>query len=163
MFFFGAKMKLIPLTQGKFAKVDDNMFDYLNQWRWYYRSGYAVRMSHTENGRRGTIWLHREVVNAPANKQVDHIDLDKLNDQSVNLRTCTHAENQHNGPKRTTNKSGYKGVCWVKAKQKWVAQIEMNGRGRTIGAFSDPVNAAKAYDKVARDLFGEFAKTNFSL
>ncbi len=35
--------KLIPLTQGKFAKVDAKDFEYLNQWKWNYSNGYAIR------------------------------------------------------------------------------------------------------------------------
>lgn len=152
-------MKLIPLTQGQSVQVDDQMFDYLNQWKWYFRDGYAVRMAHGKP--RKTIRMHREILSTPQNMQCDHIDGNTLNNQIDNLRICTNAENQHNSQKRKTNKSGYKGVSWIRREEKWVAQIETNGRGKTLGYFDNPMDAAREYDRVAKKLFGEFARLNF--
>lgn len=90
-------MKQIPLTQGQFALVDDEDFDFLMQWRWYYsksncdNTGYAVRY---ENGK--GIRMHRVVMNTPANLVVDHINHNGIDNQKHNLRNCTNTENAHN-------------------------------------------------------------------
>ena len=62
---------------------------------------------------------------------------------------------------RSDNKTGYKGVSWARSKKKYCTQIQSKGRHRFIGYFSTPIEAARAYDKVARSLFGEFARLNF--
>jgi hypothetical protein len=58
--------KQIPLSQGKFATVDDDMFDFLNQWKWHYApdkkgKGYAVRTP-IVNGRQIKISMHRLIL-----------------------------------------------------------------------------------------------------
>lgn len=57
-----------------------------------------------------------------------------------------------------TNTSGYKGVFWRRDRSKWRAKI---GK-KTIGLFDSKIEAAKAYDREAKRIFGEFAKPNFS-
>lgn len=95
------------------------------------------------------------------NTHIDHIDGDKLNNKFSNLRACTHIQNQHNQPKRRNNKSGYKGVCWMKSSKRWHAQICCNSKIRHLGLFHDKVEAAKAYDRAALELHGDFSWTNF--
>jgi len=57
--------------------------------------------------------------------------------------------------------SGFKGVCWHKQKKKSRAQIDVNGKRTHLGYFSDPVQAAIAYDSAALELYGEFARLSF--
>jgi len=99
-------------------------------------------------------------------KQIDHIDRDILNNCKTNLRFCTHAENNRNKPKPTTNTSGYKGVYWHKKNQTWVSQIgiRVKEKGKLeaiwLGTFHDKKKAAKAYNEAAIKYFGEFACLN---
>lgn len=94
-------------------------------------------------------------------KHIDHIDGNKANNRISNLRVCTHNQNQHNQGIRKTNKSGYKGVSWMKSVQKWHAQICANSKVTHLGFYSTPEEAAKVYDRAALDIHGEFAWTNF--
>lgn len=94
-------------------------------------------------------------------KHIDHIDGNKANNRLSNLRLCTHNQNQHNQGLRKTNKSGFKGVSWMTSAQKWHAQICSNSKVTHLGFYSSPEEAAKAYDKAAMEIHGEFAWTNF--
>lgn len=107
-----------------------------------------------------TVWLHRLVLGFP-DCDVDHIDRDRSNNLRSNLRLATHSQNLANSGPRSTNKSGYKGVSWDKRRNLWEASITRNGRKIYIGSYADKVFAARAYDGVAKQLFGEFAYQNF--
>lgn len=92
---------------------------------------------------------------------IDHIDGNKLNNRIENLRICTHNQNQHNQGIRASNKSGYKGVSWMKSVKKWHAQICCNSKVTHLGLYTCKIEAAKAYDEAAKQLHGEFAWLNF--
>lgn len=154
-------MKSIPLTQGRFALVDDDDFEYLNQFNWYCSSGYAVRKLKTQNGKRLSMKMHREILKTPDNMTTDHINGNKLDNRKENLRICTQAENTRNRPADRNSTSGYKGVSWNNRLSKWICQIKANGKSRHLGVFSNPEEAAKVYDAEAIVLFGSFAKLNF--
>jgi len=109
--------------------------------------------------RKTTIRMHRFILSAKAGDLVDHRDGDGLNNQKVNLRLATTAQNGRNQRRRADNRSGFKGV---KANgSKWMARIRANNQRIFIGNFSTKEDAARAYDAVARLLFGEFARLNF--
>lgn len=155
-------MKQIPLTQGKFAIVDDEDYEWLMQWKWY-----AAKGTYTYYAARGfpkRILMHRQILGLIKGdgKESDHKDHNGLNNRKINLRSCTKSENQHNQNiirKKTSSK--YKGVCWHKSHQKWTAQIVINNKHFCLGLFNNETKAAKAYDKKAKKLFGEFVLTNF--
>jgi hypothetical protein len=159
-------MKEIQLTKGKVAIVDDSDFEWLSKDKWYCSNyGYAVR--NKKIPRQGMIWMHREITQAPAGMEVDHINGDALDNQKSNLRICTGSQNKENTRRRTNNQSGYKGVHWHKQpsghdlSKGWRAVIKKNKNTIHLGYFDNPVEAALAYDEAAKKYFGEFAKTNF--
>ena len=109
------------------------------------------------------LFAHRiiwEMFNGPIPEGlvVDHIDGDRAWNLIANLRICTFQQNHFNRGKQSNNKSGFKGVCWHKQKQKWVAQIKIDGRNKFLGFFHDPELACQAYCKVALECYGEYAK-----
>src|SRR3990167_2069342 len=72
LIWYNIFMKNIPLTQGKQTLVDDEDFDFLNQYKWFYhKQGYAVRQS-------GSIRMHRLLMNTPKRQEVDHINGNRL-------------------------------------------------------------------------------------
>ena len=160
-------MKRIPLTQGKFALVDDCDYEYLTQWKWHYhkskRTGYADRNGPT--GRQEhTIKMHRVVAKRTGlqivGKQVDHVDANGLNNRRRNLRVATNLQNSRHQRRPRNNTSGYKGVWWSSTCRKWQAGISVIGKRQHLGLFSDPKVAAVAYNKAARKYFGKFAFLN---
>lgn len=155
-------MKEIQLTQGKVAQVSDHRFEYLNQWKWCasYWDGkwYAMRRVRPFPT---PIYMHRLILNAPKGMQVDHRDNDGLNNQDENIRLCTQAENLRNKGKQKNNTSGFNGVYWDKAFQRYFSSIGIRGKNIHLGHFDDPVEAAHAYDKAAKKYHGEFARLNF--
>lgn len=157
-------MKQIPLTQGKFALVDDDMYDYLNQWSWFAnRLGNTFYATRNEGKRpfRRKVFMHRVIMDTPKGMDTDHIDGNGLRNLRENLRNCTHAENARNRKKPKGSFSGFKGVSWHKDAQKYHARIIVDGKAKHLGVFGDPEEAARAYDKAAKEYFGEFANLNF--
>ena len=157
--------KRIPLSQGKFAIVDDADFDWLSQWKWSYnahkRTDYAVRAigRHTDQV---TIYMHRIIANPPSGKETDHINGNGLDNRRCNLRACTRSQNHMNRRKQANCSSQYKGVSWDKARQKWWVQIsKCHGGIHRIGRFDDEEKAARTYDRFALEYFGTFAHLNF--
>jgi hypothetical protein len=167
-------MKKIKLTQDQWALVDDEDYDRLNEHRWcaqkhVTKKFYATRSSPTDsNGKRNKIHMHRVITNAPKGKQVDHINGNPLDNRKENLRVCTNSENQMNRGKQGNNKSGYKGIRHMKDKRMinelskpWQAKIQLNRKKIHLGMYKTKEEAARAYDKKAIELFGEFAQLNF--
>lgn len=156
-------MKLIPLTQGKFAKVDDEDFDYLSQFKWHARKvrrTYYAGRHETKNGKQLNIHMHRVIYGAlDADAQVDHINHDGLDNQKENLRVATLQQNMWNQQLKVTSTTGYMGVS--KRKGRWLAQIGYESKRFHLGMFDSAKEAAYAYDLKASELRGEFASLNF--
>jgi hypothetical protein len=153
--------KYIPLTKGYIAIVDTADYEWLMQYRWTAQEkGGNVYASRHFNGT--TMYMHREITGAPADKLVDHIDHNGINNRRCNLRVCSAAENIRNSVGRSSS-SRYKGVVWDKRRMKWLASTTINGKCKFIGHFKSEIEAAKAYDETAKKLFGEYAYLNFPL
>ena len=72
---------------------------------------------------------------------IDHKDQVKDNNKWSNLRESTQGCNRRNIGNQNNNTSGVKGVCWYRAKGKWVVQIDINKKHKNIGRFSDFADA----------------------
>ena len=124
-----------------------------------------------QNGRREEKRVHREVAKAfigppPLGEDgepldVDHIDGDAMNNNVYNLRYATKPQNAVNRGLAKNNTSGYKGVSFYKQSKKWESYIGYKGKKIRLGLFDCKIEAAKAYDKKAYELYGEFAWLNF--
>lgn len=120
----------------------------------------AQRNTTLPNGKRTTLYLHREIMAAPKGLVVDHRDHDTLNNQKENLRVCTHQENMFNRPLSVRSKTGFKGVTWHTSKKKYGAAIRARNKKYFLGYFTDKIEAAKAYNEAAKIHHGEFAYLN---
>jgi hypothetical protein len=152
-------MKKIKIQNSeKFILVDEEDFDYLNQWRWRINTnGYAVKGESISRN-----LMHRILLNDPINLQVDHRNGDKLDNRKENLRICTSSQNKMNVGIKSNNTSTYKGVSFDKFRNKYRACIMVNKKTISLGRFDSPIDAAHAYDEAAKKYFGEFAKLNFA-
>jgi hypothetical protein len=152
------EIKYIPLNRGQFAIVDAGDYEWLNQYKWCLKGGrgglyYACR---AERGK--MILMHREIMQPPPGMVVDHINHNPVNNRRCNLRTCTLREN-HRNRRFVRNKSGFIGV--YPHGKKWKAMIHSGGKVVYQEVFDDKVEAAKARDRKAFELFGPFAYLNF--
>jgi hypothetical protein len=163
-------MKTINLTKGYVAMVDDDDYARINQYEWCVgvtthgdgsKTLYAKRCANKTE----TFYLmHRLILSiTDPTIEVDHVDHNGLNNQKHNLRVATSSQNQGNAQVRSDNTSGFKGVTWHKHQKRWLPQLQTKERKIYLGSFVDKVKAALAYDKAAREYFGEFAHTNESL
>ena len=101
-------------------------------------------------------------VNVPSKSFIDHINHNGLDNRRCNLRVATHSENMRNRKPQLGTSSKFKGVCWMKKVNKWQVSIRYNKVKLHLGLYSNEIKAAKAYDGVAKELHGEFARLNFT-
>jgi len=160
----------IPLTRGKYALVDAEDFPRLaaHSWhafhdrkdgRWLAVRGERIRIAGRSVNR--NIWMHREILDAPAAVLVGHVNGKGLDNRRANLQQSTRAERYAKRGKLGTNTSGYCGVTFYARTGKWRAQIRCDGTTLHLGYFTTAEEAAAAYDRKARAVFGEFAYQNF--
>lgn len=157
-------MKCIPLTKNEFSLVDDEDFEYLSKFKWHARKSkrdstwYAGRGSGPKK-KMITILMHREIMKADNLKQVDHINRNGLDNRKCNLRLCTASQNAaHRKSKLGISK--LRGVVWNINSKKWISSIKINGKRIHLGCFQSKINAARAYDNAAKNLFKEFSFLN---
>jgi len=166
--------KLIPLTKGYSAIVDDEDYDYLMQWKWYahiYQKTNKVGTPSTYAHIYAQRWelkhqlgMHRVVLGLGTDDTrwlIDHINHNGLDNRKTNLRVCTNTQNIGNSrPKAGSSK--YKGVHYCLTRKVWVSRLTNNGKVVYIGQFQSELEAALAFDDVAIKTRGEFALTNKS-
>jgi hypothetical protein len=155
--------KTLPLSQGKHTIIDADNYEWLNQWKWYYDKGYAVRNETVfVNGvrKQKRITLSRLILNAPKDMEVDHINGDSINNTKANLRLVTDGQNARNKRKVKNKSSVYKGVSLHKGERRWHSRIMFDWKLIHLGSFEDEVNAALAYNQAALKYHGEYAKLN---
>ena len=150
------------ITGGSVMIDDDN--DWLTNYSWHVnKQGYAVHFVNKSDSdfwdlpARKAVYMHRVVTGAGDGEVVDHINHDKLDNRSENLRICSQKENLRN------QKSGkrFKGVFYLKGRKKcWQALIVVDGVRHYLGNFYSQEEAARAYNEAAIEYFGEFAYLN---
>lgn len=159
-------MKLITLTRGQFAMVDDADFDWLNQWKWRAEKSkynyYAVRYAGKLNGKDIVLKMHRVILGLTDSKILgDHINLNGLDCQRNNLRKATSSQNNYNKKKQANCSSEFRGVSNHKIRDKWISQISYQGKLIYIGQYDDEIKAAISYDVKAIELYKDMALLNF--
>ena len=156
------EIRYIPLTQGKYAIVDASDYEWLSRYQWYAaQTGCGLCYAATNvDGK--TVFMHRLIMDAPRGKVVDHIDGNGLDDRRANLRLCTARENARNRRSRKGTTSQFLGVYRrTSVPDKWFARVACGDKRVYLGPFDDKVEAARARNRAAIELHGEFASLNF--
>jgi hypothetical protein len=157
----------IPLTQGKYALIDEEDFALVSQYKWWARKSsskntvrwYVVRTIRLTDGRWIEQRLHRFLLHPPVGIDVDHVNGNVLDNRRCNLRLATRSENSRNRH-TVRGASKYLGVFFKKQTGRWMAQIVDHGTAIHLGYFDSEVEAALAYDEAASRIHGEFAHLN---
>lgn len=164
-------MREIELTQDKVTIVDDDIYDYLCQWKWCaskhnfgHDKFYAVRNKRKNENGPSKIYIHRAVYEYYFDELpniIDHKDGNTLNNVIDNLRSASPSQNNFNKIKtHNLTSSQYKGVCWSNYREKWQAYIRIDGVQQHIAFCKEEHQAALLYNQKAVELFGEFANLN---
>lgn len=153
--------KIISLTNGHSALIDEVWFPIFSQFKWqvlkskgnnYCRSSIYADSKHSQE------LMHRIIMAALPHQLVDHINGNGLDNRRCNLRLCNFGQNAMNAKVRKNKESKYKGV--FRCQNKWCAKVRKNRKTVFLKAFNLEVDAAKAYNKAAAKHFGEFAFLN---
>jgi hypothetical protein len=153
-------MKKILITKGKFVLVDNDDFIWLSKQSWCSHSkGYAIGWD-KENKK--VEMMHRIIMHTSKGMDTDHINGNRLDNRRKNLRICTRSQNLANYCYFKSKSCNYKGVTKlqdkVKTPNKWMAQIGKDNKNIFLGLFPTAKMASMAYNKKAKELFGDFAK-----
>ena len=162
---YGWPFRKIKLSSGKFVIVDPEDFETLNQYNWYEKNnGYTYYAERKEKilGHKKTIKMHRQIMNAPPGKVVDHINRHGWDNRKANLQVVSQQENTWNSLRGVgQGKSKYKGIGYSGNNKKWKATLCHKGKKIHLGYFKNEIDAAKAYDEAAKLFRGRFAVLNF--
>lgn len=147
-------MKIISLSQGYEAQVDDADHEELSQRTWYVlrTQGGKRCYARTRINRKDFLSMQAYLMNPAPGMEVDHIDGNPLNNQRANLRCVTRGRNCLN--RIVKNSHGYPGV-YRNNKNYWSAYLTVNRRKMYLGNFSNVEGAAIAYREAYLAALGE--------
>jgi hypothetical protein len=156
-------MREIQLSQGKTTILDDEDYIRVSKYKWHYAEympgkGYAKTKNKGEGP--ALLRMHRFILGLSGNEKVDHINGDGLDNRKDNLRIVNQSQNMMNTGVRSTNTSGFKGVCYDKRWSNWLAHVWKDGKQIYIGSFKEKEDAARAYNEAAKKYHGEYARLN---
>lgn len=155
--------KAIALTKGHFTLVDEQDFSELSKYNWFarvYKNGKVYACRKIQVPKETTINIHRQILNAPYDREVDHINGNALDNRRCNIRLVTRSQNNMNKELQSNNTSGYRGVYWNTRRRRWVAAIQVNGKSKYLGAYSNPYTAHQAYLEGSKLYHGDYGQAS---
>lgn len=151
-------MKQIKFPKNRYALVDDRDYLKILKYKWHIDGrGYVMRNRLTKDDG-SPIQLHRLILNPSQDKQVDHINGDRLDNRRDNLRVCSKSQNMCNRGPQKNNTSGFKGIYYDKFAEKWRAKANFNGKVYSIARSKSKDKVIRAYNRLISKIQGEFAK-----
>lgn len=153
----------VTLNKGIKMLIDSDVWDLFKHKKWFAVNSHARGNFYVMRASYGkTETLHRLIMGVnDRNVFVDHINHNTLDNRKCNLRLCTRSENARNLNSHKDSISKYLGVTLHKNRNKWQTQIKINGKNTYIGVFEKEIDAAMAYDKVAKIHHKQYANLNF--
>lgn len=153
VFYTDLKHGRIFISKESLSKVEN--------FKWFTKkskNGSFYVYSHASGNKKFII--HRLIMNVDdQNILVDHVNGDTLDNRIENLRLATKLQNNVNSKKRKNSKTLYKGVT-IRPSGRFGCYINNKGKSVCLGTFDTQEEAGLAYNKMAKKLFGEFAKLN---
>jgi hypothetical protein len=150
----------VIIIGGREVIVDAEDIPFIAQCAWHLSSSRGVVYAATSvkhiDGRRTFEYMHRMLTEPGDGMVVDHANCNTLDNRKENLRVCSNSDNLRNRGKPRNNTSGYKGVYWNGAANKWQAYISINGRSVYLGVRSTPEEAYKLRVAAEKERSGEF-------
>ena len=135
---------------------DKEDYEKISKYTWYKnKNGYVLSNSYVD-GKRKTVHMHRLVMDVDNEFVIDHINRNPSDNRKQNLRACTQNKNCINKSTRKNNKSGVVGVYYERSSGKWYAQISIEGKHMTLGAFDNKNDAINARRSAEEKYFGDF-------
>ncbi len=153
------RYKISLLNSRKLITVSRQDYCHVKRLRWSLtKEGYAI----SKDPRTGRVTgIAPFILGTPAGMIADHRNGDKLDNTRRNIRNCTTCQSAQNRKGWTKKTIPYKGVHLDRKRRKYRAIITANGVRKQSPRFDSPRDAALAYDKMAREMHGWFARTNF--
>lgn len=157
----------IPLTFGQFAIVDAEDYEWMSRYKWRaqwskkIQSFYDVRSGNKAWGECSTVLMLREILGLHLGdaRKGDHKNpAHTLDNRRSNLRIATSSQNAMNNRQSRASRSPFKGITFDERRKKWRSSIWVDGKGISLGSFSDPHSAHEAYCNAAKKHYGEFAR-----
>lgn len=146
------------LPDGTVFLFDADQLDRIGNTKWYrcHNKKYDLVYIADRKGRA----IHRYLMECPAGYEIDHINLNTMDNRSCNLRVCTHQQNQCNQPLQRNNTSGTSGVSYFAPRGKYRARIKYFQRDIHLGYYASYVEAVQARNVGVEIMFGEFGQYN---
>lgn len=152
------------LVHGRVVLLDDVDLELVSGWDWNivrHSNDVEYALRHvTRNGVRTTQGMHRLITDERW-LVVDHINRNGLDNRRENLREVSHRQNQWNRMRNRSARSQYKGLSLRRDTGRWWARIQVGEKRLSLGTWATEEEAAYAYDRAAREHYGEFALLNF--
>lgn len=162
MFYYLCKMKTLQLKNGKIVLIDESDHELIRNYQWYYWRNKTCEYVKTKGLHEGEIkwfYMHQLIMGTIGTKyEIDHKDRNGLNNMRSNLSIATRSDNTKNRRKHR-GASQYNGVS-QHLYGRWLARININGKQKHLGLFSNEVDAAKAYNEAAIGTGNTFYQLN---
>lgn len=161
---------IVPLASrtnpGHVALIDEADVELVAPYHWILRTRTNTNHAYAWLKGHRRLHLHRLILDAPNDKEVDHINGYGLDCRHSNMRLATRTENarnRHAKPRKGVTHTQYRGIYRRPSRTgyRWLARIRLDGKYITLGTFATDREAADAYDHAAREHHGVFARVNF--